>query len=135
MNLTSLVMIIQRRLVKFLNDNDKLNPLQHGFRQAHSCQTQLLETIHQLARTLDHGASSHINFLHFAKAFTSVPHQILLLKLDHIGVRGELQRWIRAFLTDQQQRVVQRMSISMDQSDLWSSTKIYIGTLAVPGVH
>ena len=50
-SLTSLVIkvmerLIQRRLVKFLNDNDKLNQCQHGFRQAHSCQTQLLETIH-----------------------------------------------------------------------------------------
>ena len=110
-SLTSLVIkvmerLIQRRLVKSLNDNDKLNQCQHGFRQAHSCQTQLLETIHQLARTLDNGASSHIIFLDFAKAFDSVPHQRLLLKLDHIRVRGELQRWIRAFLTDRQQRVV-----------------------------
>ena len=84
-------------------NNDKLNPLQHGF---HSCQTRLLETFHQLARTIDHGASSLIIFLDFAKAFDSVPHQRLLLKLDHIGVRGELQRRIRAFLTDWLQRVV-----------------------------
>ena len=44
-----------------------------------------------LARTLDHGASSQIMFLDFAKAFDSVPHQRLLLKHDHSGVRGELQ--------------------------------------------
>ena len=36
-------------------------------RQAHSRQMQLLETIHQLARTLNSGASSHIIFLDFAK--------------------------------------------------------------------
>ena len=42
-SLTSLVIkrLIQRRLVNFLNNNDKLDPLQHGFRQAHSCQTHL----------------------------------------------------------------------------------------------
>ena len=96
MSLTSLVIkvmecLIHMRLFKFLNDNGKLNSLQHSSRQAHSCQTQLLETIHQLARTLDHGASSHVIFLDFAKAFDSVLHQRLLLKLDHIGVRGELQ--------------------------------------------
>ena len=98
--------LIQRRLIKFLSDNDKLNTFQHGFRQTHSCQTQLLETIHQLARTLNSGASSHIIFLDFAEAFDSVLHQRLLLKLDHIGVSGVLQRWIRAFLTDRQQQVV-----------------------------
>ena len=30
---------------------------------------------------------------------------------------------------------VQWMSISIGQSDLWSSTRVYIGILAVPGVH
>ena len=123
--------LVQRRLVKFLNDNDKLNPLQQGFRQAHSCQTQLLETINQLARTLDHGTSSHVILLDFAKALDSVPHQGLLLKVDHIGVRGELQRWIRAFLTDWQQRVVCNGCPSA-----WTkvtSGGIYIGTLVVPG--
>jgi len=48
----------------------------------------------------------HVIFLDFAKAFNSVPHERLLLKLDHIGVRRDLYSWIRAFLTNQQQRVV-----------------------------
>ena len=32
--------------------------------------------------------------------FDVVPHQRLLSKLDHYGVRGETHTWIRAFLTD-----------------------------------
>ena len=110
-SLTSLVVkvlerLIQRRIVKFFDDNGKLNTSQHGFRQAHSCQTQLLETIHHWAKSLDSGASSHVIFLDFAKAFDSVAHERLLLKLDHIGVRGKLLSWIRGFLTNRQQRVV-----------------------------
>ncbi len=93
-------------MVRFLADNDKINSSQHGFRQAHSFQTQLLETIHQWAESLDRGTSSHAIFLDFAKAFDSVPHERLLLKLDHTGVRGELFRWIRAFLSNRQQRVL-----------------------------
>ena len=42
----------------------------------------------------------------FYKAFGRVPHWRLLLKLDCIGVRGNLLRWIQAFLVSRRQRVV-----------------------------
>ena len=83
-----------------------LVPVQYGFRPGNFCLTQLLTTIHQLAESLDKGLSSHANFLDFNKAFDSVPHQRLLAKLDNIGIRGNTLRWIKAFLTDRQQRVI-----------------------------
>ena len=51
--------LIHRQVVRFLNDNHKINAAQHGFRKAHSCQTQLLETIHQWAENHDRGTSTH----------------------------------------------------------------------------
>ena len=44
--------------------------------------------------------------LDFAKAFDKVPHEWLLGKLDHYGIRGPIHRWIRHFLTDRTQKVV-----------------------------
>ena len=67
-----------------------ITPVQHGFRPNHSCLTQLLQTIHCLAQSLDKGLSSHAVFLDFSKAFDSVPHQRLLLKLKHIVIREEI---------------------------------------------
>ena len=43
--------------------------------------------------------------LDFSKAFDVVPHQRLLSKLDHYGVREETHTWIGAFLTGKSQRV------------------------------
>ena len=40
------------------------------------------------------------------KAFDSVPHHHLLLRLDLVGIRGDLLNWFRAFLTCRRQRVV-----------------------------
>ena len=90
-SLTSIVVKIMERLVhgkitNFLNKHNKLDPFQHGFRSGHSCQTQLLETVHQCTNTLDRRSSSHVLFLDFSKAFDRVPHKRLLLKLDCIGV-------------------------------------------------
>ena len=43
--------------------------------------------------------------LDFSKAFNCVPHERLLLKMDHYGIRGSTFESIRAFLTDRVQQV------------------------------
>ena len=45
-------------------------------------------------------------YLDFSKAFDSVPHHRLLLKLDSVGIRGHDLTWITSFLTDRRQRVL-----------------------------
>ena len=92
--------------MEFLSTNDKLSPYQHGFRSGHSPQTQLLESVHEWAKCLDNGASSHVVFTDFSKAFDTVRHQCLLLKLEHIGISGNLLKWFDHFLTNRRQRVV-----------------------------
>ena len=44
--------------------------------------------------------------LDFQKAFDSVPHERLLMKLDHYGLSHQLQLWIRAWLTKRYQKVI-----------------------------
>ena len=45
-------------------------------------------------------------FLDFAKAFDTVPHERLLLKLRAYGINGSLLEWVRDFLSGRTQRVV-----------------------------
>ena len=47
-------------------------------------------------------------YLDLAKVFDSVPHDRLLLKLRHLGIRGNILRWILAYLNGRKQRVVLR---------------------------
>ena len=44
--------------------------------------------------------------LDFSKAFDKVPHNRLLLKLNHYGIQGQTLSWIKAFLTGCTQSVV-----------------------------
>jgi len=48
----------------------------------------------------------HCLLLDFSKAFDSVPHERLLLKLSSLGINGELLFWVRSFLTNRKHRVV-----------------------------
>ena len=98
--------IIHRKIARFLNKTNQLHDYQHGFRTARSCQTQLLTVVHEWARSLNSAKPNHVVFLDFSKAFDSVPHCRLLLKLQCFGISGMLLPWIESFLTNRFQRVV-----------------------------
>ena len=79
---------------------------QHGFRDGRSCTTQLLEVMEIWTGWYDKGLSWDAIYTDFSKAFDSVPHERLLNKLHAYGIRGNLLKWIRDFLSDRRQRVV-----------------------------
>ena len=85
--------------------NNLFSQHQHGFRQQHSCVTQLLEVIEKWSEILEEGGSVDCIYLDFAKAFDTVPHQRLTKKLYSYGIRGNLLHWISAFLENRSQQV------------------------------
>ena len=83
-----------------------LYDLQHGFRERRSCETQLIQLVDDLARTLVAGQQSDLILLDFSKAFDKVSHSKLLYKLHEHGIRGCTLDWIRSFLIGRTQVVV-----------------------------
>ena len=86
--------------------NEILTPVQHGFRAEHSCQSQLLLNTEDLVQNYEDKIQTDLIVLDFRKAFDVVPHQRLLHKLDHYGIRGSTLLWIQNFLTTRTQKVV-----------------------------
>ena len=83
-----------------------LKDYQHGFRFRHSCETQLINTIEDLAKGLDNHQQMDLLILDFSKAFDTVAHQRLIKKLDYYGIRDETLLWITNWLTGRTQQVV-----------------------------
>ena len=104
--------IIRQHLVEFWITKDILIPEQFGFMKGKSCLSQLLTVFHDWSSNRNSGLSTDVVFLDFSKAFDSVPHERLLLKLHSYGIRDPLLSWVRSFLTNRQQRVVVRGSYS-----------------------
>ncbi|MCG8031679.1 MAG: reverse transcriptase family protein, partial [Candidatus Thiodiazotropha taylori] len=98
--------VIVSKVMKHVDNYRILSDCQHGFRARRSCETQLVTLVHELATSLDKGIQTDMIILDFSKAFDSVPHQRLLKKLDHYGIRGNVHNWITSFLTGRSQRVV-----------------------------
>ena len=87
-------------------DSHSLSDKQHGFRSKHSCESQLIMTVNDLALSLDNRSQTDMIIMDFSKAFDSVPHNCLLLKLNHFGIQNNLLVWILNFLKHREQRVV-----------------------------
>lgn len=97
--------IIRDEIVKFFEDYDLYANCQHGFRKNRSCMTQLLQVMEDFTKYFEKGESFDILYLDFKKAFDSVPHQRLLIKLQSYGISGNLYKWIEDFLKNRTQRV------------------------------
>jgi hypothetical protein len=85
--------------MNFFEEHDILTDFQHEFRKERSCESQLVTTIQDLAMSIENNTQIDAVLLDFSKAFDKVPHQSLLTKLHHYGVRGNLLEWIRSFLS------------------------------------
>jgi hypothetical protein len=66
----------------------------------------LVSTIDDIACNMDAGTQTDLLILDLKSAFDTVPHQRLLEKISHYGVRGQTLRWIVNWLTTRTQRVV-----------------------------
>ena len=77
-----------------------LHPSQHGFRQRHSCTTNLTIALDDWTKAVDHGSGVDVVYFDFSKAFDRVCHSTLLLKLTYFDLGHGLVKWIQDYLQD-----------------------------------
>ena len=70
-----------------------------------SCQTQLVEAVHDWASSMNNNKQTDILLLDFSKAFDTVPHKRLLNKLNYYGITGPTLQWINSFLSKRTETV------------------------------
>ena len=78
---------------------------QHGFVPGRNCITQLLLCLEEWTKFVEEGEAFDVIYTDFSKAFDSVAHKRLLIKLERIGITGDLLWWIRSLLSDRTQCV------------------------------
>ena len=98
--------IICKHMLNHLENNKIISPLQHGFRNGHSCESQLILTMHDIMQNFDSKQQTDLVILDFSKAFDTVPHKKLLFKLSKYGITGNINKWIQSFLVLRKQQVI-----------------------------
>ncbi|CAM4378502.1 unnamed protein product [Caretta caretta] len=104
--------MLREQVVKDIEVSGKWDKIQHGFTKGRSCQTNLFSFFEKVTDFLDKGNTVDLIYLDFSKAFDTVPHGELLVKLKKMGINMKIERWIRNWLTGTLQRIILKGELS-----------------------
>ncbi|CAM5091881.1 unnamed protein product [Eretmochelys imbricata] len=104
--------ILKEKVVKDIEVNGKWDKIQHGFTKGRFCQTNLISFFEKVTDFLDKGNAVDLIYLDFSKAFDTVPHGELLVKLEKMGINMKIERWIRNWLKGRLQQVILKGELS-----------------------
>ena len=89
--------IIKSVIMDHCNDNYVFSDSQYGFRQRRGCILQLLKVFDDWTKFVDSDIPVDAIFLDFRKAFDCVPHKRLLMKLEKLGISGNILNGLQSF--------------------------------------
>lgn len=73
---------------------------QHGFMSCRSTATNLYEMMSFVAPEVEGRGQVDTVYFDFRKAFDTVPHDIMLRKLSHYGIKGAMLKWVQSYLVN-----------------------------------
>ena len=89
-----------------LNENRPLSNMQLGFQSGKSTVTALLAVTHDWFKALESRHNVCSVFFDLRKAFDSVPHRLLLEKLNTYALDSHILSWLHSYLAERKQHVV-----------------------------
>jgi hypothetical protein len=90
--------VVRDHIMEHMSVHNLFSQQQYGFRPKRSCNTQLLEVFDKWSEFMDAGYPFDNVYLDFSKAFDTVPHKKLGVKLKAYGIDASLWEWIMDFL-------------------------------------
>ena len=81
--------VVHNQLTSYLQLNDTLSKSQSGNKKWHSCETSVIETTDTILNAIDEKKLTAVVLLDMSKAFDSVNHDTLILKLQDVGISSD----------------------------------------------
>ncbi|KAJ8737040.1 hypothetical protein PYW07_000311 [Mythimna separata] len=97
--------IVNKRLMKYLEDKKLLSPNQFGFRRGKSTSDAVTKLVDCVVKNIDMKQKVLSIFLDLKKAFDTVSIPNLLLKLEELGIRGKPLEFMKDYLQNRTQCV------------------------------
>ena len=97
--------LMHKRLYNFLMEHNILYQNQFGFRKKNSTVYALAQITEMIKVSIDNRKFGCGIFVDLRKAFDTVNHEILLIKLEHYGITDSMLKWFQSYLFDRKQFV------------------------------
>ncbi len=82
--------VMYKRLITFLNTHNILHNYQFGFHENHSTSLALIEIVDNILKAMEEGKLVAGILFDLSKAFDTIDHEIMLDKLQHYGIWGQI---------------------------------------------
>ncbi len=82
--------LVHKHLYQFLQKYEILYKFQFGFRKDHSTSLANIEIVENIKEEIQNEKFVWGAYLDLSKAFDTISHNILLHKLEHVGIKGIL---------------------------------------------
>ena len=92
--------ILYKRILAFLIKFRIITEVQHGFLPARSTESACIDGLNYIYSELDQGKFVAGIYFDFSVAFDSIETEILIYKLNKLGIRGNLLHLLESFLTN-----------------------------------
>jgi len=95
--------MLHKKLVNFFNETDLISKYQFGFQKGHSTSHAITTLYEHLINNLEKQKVTALLFIDLKSAFDTIDPNILIKKLDHYGIRGQMLSVLSSYLNKRSQ--------------------------------